>query len=249
MNSPSTEWWSAFFSGPAVSCWRQCLTEDQTRAEADYVASALDLRPGARVLDVPCGHGRIALELARRGYAVTGVDFSDEALDHARRDAAEQRLELPLERRDMRDLPWRGRFDAVVCVGNSFGYLDDQGNRAFLEAVHGSLDASGKLLLHAPCVHELLLPVQTRAWYPVGDLLMLVERRYEPLESALELEYTFVQDGRVDRRPARYRVHSVRELIQLLASVGLVATHLHGSPRGEPFAIGGQTLYVVVEKR
>jgi SAM-dependent methyltransferase len=254
MNSSSSDlnsssgWWSTFFSGPAVSCWRQCLSEEQTRSEVDHVVRALGLPAGARVLDVPCGHGRIALELAARGFHVTGVDLSAEALDLARVAAVERGLALSLEQRDMRDLPWREAFDAVVCVGNSFAYLDDRGNRDFLEAVHTSLRSGGKLLLHAPCVHELLLPIQARAWYPVGDLIMLVDRRYDPIASALELEYTFVQDGKIDRRPARYRVHSVRELRQMLAEVGLPVTDLQGSTRGEPFALGAQTLYLVAAR-
>jgi SAM-dependent methyltransferase len=249
MNSSSTGWWSTFFSGPVVAAWRRALSEEQTRAEVDYLASALDLKPGARVLDVPCGHGRIALELAQRGQRVTGVDLSEEALALARADASERRLDLAFERRDMRDLPWREAFDAAICVGNSFAYLDDRGNRDFLEAVHRTLQRGGKLLIHTPCVHELLPSIQARAWYPMGDLIMLVDRRYDPIESALDLEYIFLQDGKLDRRPARYRFHSVRELRALLAEVGLPVTGMHGSQRGEPFALGSPTLYLLAEKR
>jgi len=248
MNSSSTGWWSTFFSGPVVTSWRHALSEEQTRAEVDYLASTLDLKPGARVLDVPCGHGRIALELAQRGLRVTGVDLSEEALALARGDASERGLDLALERRDMRDLPWREAFDAVICVGNSFAYLDDRGNRDFLEAVHRTLRHGGKLLLNAPCVLEVLASIQARAWYQLGDVLMLVDRRYDPIESALDVEYIFLQDGKLDRRPARYRFHSVRELRQLLAEVGLPVTAMHGSQRGEPFAIGSPTLYLLAEK-
>lgn len=64
-----------------------------------------------------------ALALGRRGYRMIGVDWSSEFLSHAA--AADAAREVTWEQRDMRDLPWRARFGGAVCVGNSFGYLDD----------------------------------------------------------------------------------------------------------------------------
>lgn len=62
----STEWWKTYFSGMSLEGWRHSHTEEQTRAEVELAIKLLDLGPGARVLDVPCGEGRIALELAAR---------------------------------------------------------------------------------------------------------------------------------------------------------------------------------------
>ena len=79
-----SNWYENFFHGVALDLWRKVVTPEQTRAEADFLEKALALQPGARVLDVPCGNGRISLELASRGYQGTGVDIAEENIQEAR---------------------------------------------------------------------------------------------------------------------------------------------------------------------
>src|SRR5262245_28741292 len=106
--------------------WLQALPAEHTQREADRLTGLLSAAEGADMLDVPCGAGRLALALADHGYRLTGVDWSSEFLGHARsRDASRQ---ITWEQRDMRNLPWSERFDGAFCSGNSFGYLDDEGN-------------------------------------------------------------------------------------------------------------------------
>src|SRR5215471_15476111 len=132
-------WWQTFFHGLALEFWRSVIPPEQTVAEADFIQQHLQLTPGAAVLDVPCGHGRLALTLAARGFKLTGVDLCAEELDDARVEGKEQHLSVTWLHRDMRDLPWEQTFDGAFCFGNSFGYMSDADNIAFLAAVHRSL--------------------------------------------------------------------------------------------------------------
>src|SRR5262249_32904787 len=159
------DWWRGFFTGVALDVWRGFATDDLTRDEADF-ETALALPPAARVLDVPCGGGRHALELTARGYTVTGVDQSAEVLGPAQAAAAERKLTVAWEHRDMRDLPWPGAFDGALSFGNSFGYLDDAGNAAFLQAVAGALVPGGPFVIDTGMVTEALAPnLEERTWY------------------------------------------------------------------------------------
>src|SRR6202162_4177158 len=97
------EWWRPFFPGLVVDFWRAAMPPEATTAEADFFARHLALPPGARVLDVPCGDGRLALELSRRGYRLTGVDISEDFLAAARRSAGNEGLAVKWRRSDMRD--------------------------------------------------------------------------------------------------------------------------------------------------
>ena len=214
-----TTWWQSFFEGIAVTMWLNALPEAHTQREADRLTRLLAASPGAEILDVPCGAGRLSLPLAQRGYRLTGVDWSSEFLGHARsRDAVQQ---VAWEQRDMRDLPWPGRFDGVFCVGNSFGYLDDEGNEAFLRAVWTALKPGGRFVLETPMVLENLLPhLHPRPWWKVGDIYLLVENKYDPARARLDIEYTFVSDGRIDVRRGSHRAYTYRELIGLLESSG-----------------------------
>jgi SAM-dependent methyltransferase len=106
-------------------------------------------------------------------------------LGHARsRDALQQ---VTWEQRDMRDLPWPGRFDGAFCVGNSFGYLDDEGNVAFLRAVRAALRPGGRFVLETPMVLENLLNhLHPRPWWKAGDVYLLVENQYDPATARLD---------------------------------------------------------------
>src|SRR5262245_719687 len=90
---------------------------------------------GARLLDVPCGNGRLSLELAGRGYRLTGVDMAREYIEAAKTHAADKDLAIDFQLRDMRDLLWHEEFDGSYCFGNSFGYFDDAGNEELLRRI------------------------------------------------------------------------------------------------------------------
>src|SRR5215203_4752913 len=141
MNVPSN-WFESFFEGVVVDMWVQAVSPEHTTREADSVARMLGVSAGACVLDVPCGAGRIALSLAGRGYRMTAVDSSAEFLARARSSAGAE--QVVWEKRDMRDLPWPGGFDGAFCLGNSFGYMDDEGNAEFLRAVRAALRPGGR---------------------------------------------------------------------------------------------------------
>src|SRR5258705_1899833 len=94
-------WYESFFQGIVLEMWRKAMPPEQTRLEADFLARALRLQPGDRVLDVPCGAGRHALELAARGFAVTGVDLSKGQIDMARAAAAASGVSVDWRQADM----------------------------------------------------------------------------------------------------------------------------------------------------
>ena len=214
-----SNWWESFFEGVAVDMWLQALPPEYTEREADVLARTLAVPSGAEVLDVPCGGGRLSLALAQRGYRLTGVDWSQEFLNHARSsDAAHA---VTWERRDMRDLPWPARFDGAFCMGNSFGYLDDEGNAAFLRAVAAALKPGARFVLETPMVLENLLGhLKDRPWWNVGDVRLLVANHYDHTRERLDIEYTFVSNGHIDVRCGSHRAYSYRELVELIQSAG-----------------------------
>jgi SAM-dependent methyltransferase len=213
----NTNWWQDFFEGVAVTTWLDAIPLEQTRREADRLKRLLALPAAAEVLDVPCGAGRLATVLAGDGYRVSGVDWSTQFLARARDGSPN----VAWEQRDMRDLPWAARFDGAFCVGNSFGYLDDEGNAAFVRAVAAALKPGGRFILETPMVTENLLDhLQPRPWWKLGDVYLLAANHYDPARSRLDIEYTFVADGRVETRRGSHRAYSYRELMALLTNSG-----------------------------
>jgi SAM-dependent methyltransferase len=243
MTAPA-EWWQTFFVGTMAEGWLQAVPAEQTRLEADFIPQALQVSPPARLLDVPCGGGRHSLALAARGYGVTGVDISPTFLAAARSGPTAARVTW--EQRDMRDLPWPGAFDGAFCLGNSFGYYDDEGNRGFLHAVARALKPGARFLLDTSYVVEVLLPtLQARAWYPCGDILLLADRHYDPVQGRLHVEYTTVRDGKLEKWPMSARIHTCREVCRLLEEAGFTELQTYGSLGREPFRLGSPRLLVV----
>ena len=149
----------------------------------------------------------------------------------------------------MRDLPWPSAFDGAYCLGNSFAYLDDPGNLAFLRAVAGALRPGARFVLETGYVAETLFPIlQERAWYPDGDGYCLAARRYDPAEGRLHVAYTFLRDGRAETRTMSARVHTGREVVSLLADAGFSAIETYASTSRDPFRLGSTHLLAVATR-
>ena len=213
------DWWAHFFEGPAVTLWLQAIPPAETQRQADALVSLMAPAPGARLLDVPCGGGRLALALAARGYQLTGVDLSGEFLDHARRSEDAGRVQW--EERDMRSLPWAQQFDGAYCVGNSFGYFDAEGNASFVRAVAAALKPGARFILETPMIVENLLQhIQRQPWWKVGDIYLLVSNTYDHRHGRLEIDYTFIGGDCIDTRHGSHQAYRYAELAALLDACG-----------------------------
>jgi len=95
-------WYESFFDEHWLVISSQTHSQERSAAEAEFLIAELGLETGQRVLDLPCGHGRHSIELARRGLRVVGVDLNDAPLDMARDAAREAGVQLDLRRMDMR---------------------------------------------------------------------------------------------------------------------------------------------------
>jgi SAM-dependent methyltransferase len=227
---------------------QRVLRAARTTSEAEFIQRVLKVQPGASILDVPCGEGRLSLELASRGFRVTGVDVTKAVLEDARRVATERRLEVAWHRRDMRELPWLEAFDGAFCFWGSFGYFDDEENKAFLTAVARTLKPGGRFVIDMPNVAEGLLPgFQERSWWPVGEVIVLEERRYDHVRSRVEVDWTLVKSGQVETKTSSIRTYTYREICSLLTEVGFTGLDAFSSLTGEAFKLG-QRLYMVATK-
>jgi SAM-dependent methyltransferase len=243
------DWWRTFFSGAMAEFWLRATTDEQTRQEAEFIEQTLQVSPPARLLDVPCGGGRHCLALATRGYELTGVDLSTDFLGAARSAAAARAATVQWEQREMRQLPWQGAFDGAFCFGNSFGYDEDDGNAEFLKAVARALKPGSRFILDVGYVTEVLLPsLQERAWYELGDMLVLADRHYDPAQGRLHVEYTVIRDGRREKAAMSARLYSYRELVQLFRGAGFGDVEGFSSLTREPFKLGSRRLLLVGRK-
>ncbi len=141
------QWYETLFENYAKTYDQEGFTQGAT-GECDFIENELQYNKSLHILDVGCGTGRHAIELTKRGYRVTGIDFSEGQLRRAREKAAEQSLEIDFRRHDARDLPFDQEFDAAImlCEGGFSLMETDEMNFAILQSVTRALKAPGKFI-------------------------------------------------------------------------------------------------------
>jgi SAM-dependent methyltransferase len=218
-------------------------------AAAELAGRLLDLRPGLRVLDLACGHGELAGQLAARGCAVTGLDSSAAFLDRARADAAAAGVSVQYVAGDMRELPWTGQFDRVVMWSTAFGYFDDAANRAVLDQIARVLRPGGALAMDLDNLTNFLaayVPSRVVAAKENGD--MLVDRYHlDALTGRFEAERTVIRDGRARRLTFVKRLLGFPELRDWLLGAGFTAVAGYGED-GQPLTAEHQRMVIVAER-
>ncbi|HEV8147346.1 MAG TPA: methyltransferase domain-containing protein [Bryobacteraceae bacterium] len=237
------EWFETFFRGVAVELWSRVLPSAVTEAEVAFLEQELAPPVGGRILDVPCGHGRHSIELVKHGFRITGVDLSEDCLAVAQKSAPQ----LDWRSGDMRSLELEpATYDGAFCFGNSFGYLDHAGAAAFLRGVARALKPGARFVIDTGTVAESILPAMLKTrWHRAGDIFMLSENRYVAEESRLDIDYTFIQGGRVETRASSSYVITVAELRRLFRDAGFEVTGMYGSVTREPYQLGSPRMMMV----
>jgi SAM-dependent methyltransferase len=132
--------------------WRALYRDEvptaQTFTECDFIEHFLPMATFPRILDLACGTGRHSLELARRGYRVTGVDIDAHALAIASETSGQLNVEATFLQLDLRDITSMNEsFDGVVLVWQSFGFFEAHELIVVFSAVRNVLRAGGRFIL------------------------------------------------------------------------------------------------------
>lgn len=211
---------------------------EERALQLDWLWKKLALEPGARVLDVTCGPGLYAVELARRGAHVEGVDFGPAAVAYARDLAKTERVTARCNfvEADVRQHDFgRERFDAALFLYGQLAVFPREEAQQLLEAVAAALRPGGRL-----CV-ELLdqerVDREESTWWFTGEaglwgdapFLSLGERFwYEDERLSCERYYTLhLETGELDEILLCDQTYAVEEMAGMMRSAGFTAVDVH----------------------
>jgi SAM-dependent methyltransferase len=230
---------------------RGVLTREQDEAQVDFIERALELPAGARVLDLCCGHGRHAVRLAQRGYRVTGLDLSAYHIRLAKQAARAAGVQVEWLRADMRQVPGRNRFDAVINCFTAFGYFDEQSeDQRVLDGVARALRPGGRFFIDVLHHDGLMARFRESEANERPDGALVIERRkYDTRTGRVTVNMAYIdKDG--SRREAYHsvRLYTYPEFATMLSEAGLRIVGSWGNWDGSDLSMHSPRMIVLAEK-
>ena len=226
-----SRWFETFFEGLYAEVLPYTFDEKQSLQQARLIKRLLKLRKGMRVLDIPCGAGRLTVPLAKMGLEMTGLDFTASFIRSARRAARKEDVKVCFIQQDMRKLDFDGEFDAAFNWFTSFGYFSDAENLAFAARVYRALKPGGAFLIEAtykrrPVAHH----VMRQSEETIGGVIIKQRHRWEARTSRARSIWTFIKGDCVERHRLNIRLYNGSEMRALLRKVGFRDVRLFGYP-------------------
>jgi SAM-dependent methyltransferase len=221
-------WWETFFSEDYL---RSVIPPSpaQVSKQCDFILASLGLERGSTILDVGCGLGLHAVELTVRGYLVVGLDLSLPMVTRAAEEAQYRGLKINFLHADIRQIEFDGAFDAVICMGTTFGFFDDESNRDVLSRLHGALKPGGKLLLDVVNRDFAIRSQPNLIWFQGDECVCMEESEFNYVTSRLYVKRTVMQeDGRQSGSEYSVRLYSLHELNALLYQEGFRVLEVSG---------------------
>ena len=242
-------WWKAYFGELYLRMFGTILTPERTAQEVAGIMTLLELRPGARILDLCCGQGRHAVPLSRAGFRVTGLDRSEYLLGQAQQAAAKAGVEVQWVRGDMRWLPWDGKFDACVNLFTAFGYFEDEAeNQEVLHQVSRVLRPGGAFFLDVSNRDYYLLHLWPNGWRRHGQAVILEETDFDPITCRFTMTFTWADGSRWESLTHSVRHYTAPELAGMLERAGLTPIRYYGDFDGQEFDLYSKRLIVIARK-
>ena len=223
---------------------------ENAEQEVDNLLKLMELPEGASVLDLACGPGRHALEFARRGFHVTGVDRTQKYLAEARRRSKEAGLTVEWIEADMREFQRPGEFDAAVSLFTSFGYFENpEEDITVLANVLDALKQGGRLVIDMVGKEVLARIFQPRDWDRLDDgSIALFERRITRDWSWIENTWILYHDGRFQEFQLGHRLYAAAELKAMLEGVGFERISVYGGTDGCAYDNKAKRLVVLAQR-
>src|SRR6202165_49926 len=234
MVEPDSEWWRSWFGPGYLALYDDYLAE-RTPVEIDRLEALLAARPPLRILDLPCAQGRHAIELARRGYDVTGVDLSPFLLQVAEERARADGTRVRWLAGDMRQPIAGERFDVGLTRFTSLGYCADEADdRKVVDAAAAMLVPGGRFLLEVINGERLMARFEEREWFTVGEAAIVERRSLDRAARRMVVERTVTTPTDTEVNLHAIRLYNGREVSAILRSAGFGRVDLYGDWGGEP---------------
>lgn len=223
--------------------------EDSTR----WIASRFGVGPGVRVADFGCGPGLYTTALARKGAQVTGIDFSERSLRHARETAQRNGLKINYINQDYLSFGSSERFHLILLITCDYCALSPANRAALLRRFGAILEPGGHLLFDVYSLNAFAARTENASFGPNQLDGFWADQRYYGFQNTFLYEeeklaldkYTIVERERVREVYNWFQHFSPQSLAEELAQAGLRVESLWGDVAGAPFDANGAEFAII----
>ena len=243
------EWADRFFKGLYAQVLAHQFNEKRSVEQARTVKRLLRARKGQKVLDVPCGQGRLTIPLARMGLQMTGVDLTPGFIRKARRLARKERADVRFLVRDMRRIDFDGEFDAAFNWFTSIGYSSYAADLEFCRRVYRALKPGGRFLVETMNKSWLLSHFRTeKRDQTIGGVRIIEWGQWDARTGRIHSTWTFQKGRRRERHRLSIRQFNGADMRRLLREAGFREVMLYGHPPVGRFTRHSRRLIAVARR-
>ena len=246
-------WWKSNFDETYFKAFSFIYSAERAKKEIDFILKLLPIRKKDKILDLPCGQGRHSIELARRGYDVTGVDYSKYLLKQTKKESVNLDSKPNFIKSDMRDFRIRNKFDIILTLGNSFGYFKDEDNQLVIKNISYSLKKGGYFVLDLPNTAGMLRKQDNiKGAYEIkipNGVIKTENLDFDPLSFILKLKWTINLKTIKKEFEGFFRLYTFSEISAILNKYNLEVKDTYGSFTGVGYDLDSPRLILVCKKK
>ncbi|MBI4363262.1 MAG: class I SAM-dependent methyltransferase [Candidatus Doudnabacteria bacterium] len=243
------DWWKTFFGKDYLTLWEKKGAFKNTSREIDFVIKLAGIKKPHKILDLCCGHGRHSIELASRGFKVTGLDYSNYELGLARKQAMQRGLNINFIQADARNFKLNNKFDVILNLFSSaIGYGTDQDSQKIINHMAGALKKNGCFVFDIMSATYLLTNYKPKEIIKTGRVKALSTRYFDPKTFTNQEKLVVKEENRTRIYRNSLRVFTYPEMKQMLEKSGLKPIKIYGSLMGKPFSVNTKRMVILARK-
>jgi len=246
--------WQGFFESYFYwKAWVFRIDPERTAKEVEGVLELLKPKSGSHFLDWAGGWGRHTIELAKRGYQVTLLDFAANHIEMARRLAEEAGVKVNFVHSDFRQTPASIQADyAINLFTSAVGYLTEDDDLQAFRSLHAALKPGALFLIDTMNLFWLVKNYQPRGWHESedGKRRLLSERKFDYMTNRnISREVYTEAGGEEEEHRLDLHIYSAAELATILRRAGFEPVELYGDFNGESFDFDSKRIVMISERR
>jgi|SRR3989344_1871716 len=255
-------WWKYLFDQKYLDTYLTMFSKTRTREEVTFIIKVTHLKRDKKILDLACGFGRHSIEFGKKGFKVTGLDYSRFLLKKAGADAKKAHVKIKFIRGDMRKLASQGNFDLVTSLFTSFGYFSQKDNLGVLKRIHKSLKSGGQLFLdviNADAVkkrflkegikekHSKLLKIEQVIM--MGKFLVNEIECFDQAKGEIRNHREWRDKDKKKEYNYYLKVYTAKQYKKMLNDAGFKTKHIWSDFKGKPYKINATRIRILAEKK